>query len=82
MMEQLAERRMQREEQAQFAPYASHPSVPPQHTHADHSHLPPEEEEYDDEEEEDYGSEDEEYEDEDEVASFSSSRSSSTANLS
>ncbi|KAF2202365.1 hypothetical protein GQ43DRAFT_313833 [Delitschia confertaspora ATCC 74209] len=65
MMEQLAERRMQREEEAQYAAASmSHPSMYSKghsHNHA----PPPEEEEYDDEEEEDYD-DDEEYEDDEE----------------
>ncbi|KAI9796253.1 MAG: Stress response protein nst1 [Piccolia ochrophora] len=62
MMEQLAERRMQREEEAQYAASGlGHPSM----NMAGHNHAPlPEEEEYDDEEDEDYDSqEDEDYED-------------------
>ena len=68
MMEQLAERRMARDEEAQFAAAGlRHPS---------HNHGPPlEEDEYEDEEEEDYASEDDEDYEEDEmvraaVASF------------
>jgi len=59
MMEQLAERRMQREEEAQF--HQSHPNV--QHrSYSGHTHNapPPEEDDYDDE-----GEDDEEYDDED-----------------
>ncbi|CAE7216856.1 hypothetical protein PTNB73_08080 [Pyrenophora teres f. teres] len=59
MMEQLAERRMQREEEAQF--HQAHPNM--QHrSYSGHSHNapPPEEDDYDDE-----GEDDEEYDDED-----------------
>lgn len=62
MMEQLAERRMQREEETQYAASsAAHPSM-----HAAHNHGPPlDEEDYEDEEDEEYDSqEDEEYDDE------------------
>ncbi|KAF2191443.1 hypothetical protein K469DRAFT_732813 [Zopfia rhizophila CBS 207.26] len=64
MMEQLAERRMQREEEAQYAAASlSHPSMYSK-SHNAHNHGgPPEDDEYDDEEEEDY-EDDEEYEDE------------------
>lgn len=61
MMEQLAERRMRREEDAQYASAGlGHPSTQP------HSHGPPPEDDgYDDEEDEEYDSqEDEEYDDE------------------
>ncbi|KAI9892405.1 MAG: Stress response protein nst1 [Vezdaea aestivalis] len=67
MMEQLAERRMQREEEAQNAAYSlGHPPLMSQHSHAGHNHPPlPEDEEYDEEEEDDYDSqEEEEYDDE------------------
>lgn len=72
MMEQLAERRMQREEEAQYAAAAfAHPSMnlPGQHSHAGHDHPPlPEDEDYDEEEDEEYDSqEDEDYEDEEMV---------------
>ncbi|KAL1958268.1 hypothetical protein VTO42DRAFT_4776 [Malbranchea cinnamomea] len=62
MMEQLAERRMQREEDMQYAAAsAAHQSM-----HVGHNHGPPlDEEDYDDEDEEDYDSQDDEdYEDE------------------
>ncbi|KAL8838864.1 MAG: hypothetical protein Q9205_000292 [Flavoplaca limonia] len=64
MMEQLAERRMQREEDAQYAAAAglSHPAIQP------HNHVPPAEDDaYDEEDDEDsYESGDEEdYEDDD-----------------
>ncbi|KMP07805.1 hypothetical protein CIRG_07486 [Coccidioides immitis RMSCC 2394] len=64
MMEQLAERRMQREEDTQYAAAsAAHQSM-----HAGHNHGPPlDEEEYDDEEEEDYDSQDDEEYEEDEM---------------
>ncbi|KAF2712078.1 hypothetical protein K504DRAFT_464167 [Pleomassaria siparia CBS 279.74] len=64
MMEQLAERRMQREEEAQ---YQAHPSM--YRSHNSHNHGPPpqqDEEEYDDEEDEEEGYEDGDYEEEDE----------------
>ncbi|KAF2787498.1 hypothetical protein K505DRAFT_411402 [Melanomma pulvis-pyrius CBS 109.77] len=65
MMEQLAERRMQREEEAQ---YQAHPSM--YRSHNSHNHGPPpqqqEEEEYDDEEDEEDGYEDGDYEEDDE----------------
>ncbi|KAA8646154.1 putative stress response protein Nst1 [Aspergillus tanneri] len=61
MMEQLAERRMQREEDTQFGITAGHQSL-----HDGHNHGPYDEEDYDDEEEEDYDSqEDEDYEEDD-----------------
>ncbi|KAI9675817.1 MAG: Stress response protein nst1 [Trizodia sp. TS-e1964] len=68
MMEQLAERRMQREEEAQYAssgtPHAA-TGGSGQHNHSVHNHAPPpDEEEYDDEEDDDYDSQEEEdYED-------------------
>lgn len=67
-MEQLAERRMRREEDAQYASAGlGHPSTQP-HNHG----PPPEDDGYDDEEDEDYDSqEDEEYDDEELVALFS-----------
>ncbi|KAL8768625.1 MAG: hypothetical protein Q9209_005184 [Squamulea sp. 1 TL-2023] len=61
MMEQLAERRMQREEDAQYAAAAglSHPAMQP-HNHG----PPPEDDAYDEEDDEDsYESGDEDYED-------------------
>jgi hypothetical protein len=62
MMEQLAERRMQREEEAQ---YQAHP--PMHRTYSAHGHAPPpEEEEYDDEADEEEGFEDDDYEEDDE----------------
>ncbi|OJD19453.1 hypothetical protein AJ78_00627 [Emergomyces pasteurianus Ep9510] len=60
MMEQLAERRMQREEDTQYAAAsAAHQSL-----HAGHNHGPPlDDEDFDDEEDDDYDSqEDEDYE--------------------
>ena len=63
MMEQLAERRMQREEEAQFS---AHPNM--QHrSYTGHSHNapPPDEDDYDDEAEDDEEYDDDEY-DEDE----------------
>ena len=62
MMEQLAERRMQREEEAQ---YQAHPTMyrGPHNSH----HQQPEDDEFDDEEEDEEGYEDDDYEeDEDE----------------
>lgn len=61
-MEQLAERRMQREEDTQYGIAAAHQSF-----HG-HNHGPLDEEDYDDEEEdEDYDSQEEEEFDEDEM---------------
>jgi hypothetical protein len=71
MMEQLAERRMQREEETQYAASAlAHQSM-----HAGHNHGPQlEDDEFDDEDEdEEYVSEDEEYEDEDMVSNSETS---------
>ncbi|PGH10447.1 hypothetical protein GX51_00206 [Blastomyces parvus] len=64
MMEQLAERRMQREEDTQYAASsAAHQSL-----HAGHNHGPPlDEEDYDDEEDDDYDSQDDEDYEEDEM---------------
>lgn len=65
MMEQLAERRMQREEDTQFGITAAHQSL-----HAGHNHGPYDEEDYDEEEEDEYDSqEDEEYEEDEMVSS-------------
>lgn len=69
MMEQLAERRMQREEEAQYAASAlQHPSMAmPPHPPPGHPQDPlPDEDEYDEEDEE-YDSQDYDEEDEDEV---------------
>lgn len=61
-MEQLAERRMQREEEAQ---YQAHPSM--YQTHNSHNHgPPPEEDDFDDEGDEEEGYEDEDYEEDEE----------------
>lgn len=68
-MEQLAERRMQREEQALNATLPSHAPMSSQHSHADHNHMPPEDDEYDEEDDEEYDSQDEEYDEEDDVVS-------------
>ncbi|KAJ5104079.1 hypothetical protein N7532_004608 [Penicillium argentinense] len=57
MMEQLAERRMQREEDTQYNIAAAHQSF-----HAGHNHGPLDDEDYDEEEDEDYDSQDEEEE--------------------
>jgi len=64
MMEQLAERRMQREDVSQYPVYnVTHAPLP-----SVHNHLPPSEDEYDDEEEEeDYGTEEEDFEEEDDT---------------
>lgn len=65
MMEQLAERRMQREEDTQYGIAAAHQSF-----HG-HNHGPLDDEDYDDEEEdEDYDSQEEEEFDEDEMVGF------------
>lgn len=66
MMEMLAEKRMQREEDARHGGYHSH--YPPQpdlapHAHSHPGHLPPEEEDDYDDDEDDY-SDDEEYDEE------------------
>ncbi|KAJ5290438.1 NAD(P)-binding protein [Penicillium atrosanguineum] len=62
MMEQLAERRMQREEDTQYSIATAHQSF-----HAGHNHGPLDDEDYDDEEDEDYDSQEEEEFDEDEM---------------
>lgn len=62
MMEQLAERRMQREEDTQYGIAAAHQSL-----HGGHNHDPLDEEDYDDEEDEDYDSQEEEDYEEDEM---------------
>ncbi|KAI9786616.1 MAG: Stress response protein nst1 [Geoglossum umbratile] len=71
MMEQLAERRMQREEEAQYAASGiGHPSMnmAQQHNHAGHNHGPhPDDEDYEDDEEDDYDSQDDEDYDDDEM---------------
>ena len=62
MMEQLAERRMQREEEAQ---YQAHPPI--HRPYGQHGHAPQqEEEEYDDEADEEEGFDEEDYEEDDE----------------
>jgi hypothetical protein len=63
MMEQLAERRMQREEEAQ---YQAHPSMYRGGPHNSHHNPPPEEDDFDDEEEDEEGYEDGDYEDDEE----------------
>lgn len=78
MMEQLAERRMAREEDAKenYTPNTyTHPNALPPHSHhAHHNHPPPpeDEEDYDDEEEEedDYDSQEEDYDEEEMVYSL------------
>ncbi|KAI9673145.1 MAG: Stress response protein nst1 [Caeruleum heppii] len=71
MMEQLAERRMQREEEAKYAAHGlAHPSmgVPGQHGPPGHNHPPQaEEDDYEDDEEDDYDSQEEEDYDDDEL---------------
>ncbi|RAK99765.1 putative stress response protein Nst1 [Aspergillus ibericus CBS 121593] len=65
MMEQLAERRMQREEDTQYGIAAAHQSL-----HSGHNHGPLDDDDYDEEEDEDYDSqEDEEYEEDEMVSS-------------
>jgi hypothetical protein len=65
MMEQLAERRMQREEEAQYAA-AAHPTSYRDNSYQ-HNHGPAPEDDYDDDDEEDYDSqEDDEYDEEEE----------------
>lgn len=73
MMEQLAERRMQREEDTQYNIAAAHQSF-----HAGHNHGPLDDEDYDDEEEEEeYDSqEEEEFDDEEMVCSMEYKKSS------
>lgn len=63
MMEQLAERRMQREEEAQFQ---AHPSMYRSHSAHGHNAPPPEEDEYDEEGEDDEEYDDDDYEEEEE----------------
>ncbi|RHZ74436.1 Stress response protein nst1 [Aspergillus turcosus] len=62
MMEQLAERRMQREEDTQYGIAAAHESL-----HSGHNHGPFDDEDYDDEDDEDYDSQEEEDYEEDEM---------------
>lgn len=64
MMEQLAERRMQREEDTQFAMAAAHQAM-----HSGHNHGPLDEDDYDEEEDDDYDSQedDEDYEEDEMV---------------
>jgi hypothetical protein len=66
MMEQLAERRMQREEAAQYGPGHSHSGN--YSGYNGHSHgAPPDQEEFDDDDDEDYDSQDEYEDEEDEM---------------
>ncbi|KAL9094744.1 MAG: hypothetical protein Q9165_003015 [Trypethelium subeluteriae] len=65
MMEQLAERRMQREEEAQFA--ASGLGSSSQHPYSNH---PPDEEDFEDEDEDEYDSQEDYDEEEDEMESM------------
>ncbi|KAE8353326.1 salt tolerance down-regulator-domain-containing protein [Aspergillus coremiiformis] len=62
MMEQLAERRMQREEDTQYGIAAAHQSL-----HSGHNHGPYDDDDYDDEEDDDYDSQEEEDYEEDEM---------------
>ncbi|KAL4915320.1 salt tolerance down-regulator-domain-containing protein [Aspergillus aurantiobrunneus] len=62
MMEQLAERRMQREEDTQYGIAAAHQSL-----HSGHNHGPLDDGDYDEEEDEDYDSQEEEEYEEDEM---------------
>jgi hypothetical protein len=91
MMEQLAERRMAREEDAKEQMYSAsngyqHPSngnMPP-HSHHTHNHNhapPPDEEDYeeDEEDEDEYDSQDEDY-DEEEMVRFSSGMQKAVTN--
>ena len=65
MMEQLAERRMQREEEATYTPGLRHPAM------AGNGQGPPlEEDEYDDEVDDEYASEEEDEYDEEEAVSL------------
>jgi hypothetical protein len=76
MMEQLAERRMQREEEAQFA--ATRPGYS---GISGHNHGPPlDDDDYDDEEDDDvYDSQEDEDYDEDEMVRIRSQRSSNSS---
>ena len=68
MMEQLAERRMQREEEAQYAAAGlGHPSMQP-HNHG----LPVDDDGYDDDDDEEYDSQEDEEYDEDEIVNLNS----------
>ena len=67
-MEQLAERRMQREEESQFAA-TTHPN-PDSYYSRGHGHGPPEDDEDDDEYDEDYDSQEDEYEEEEDMVLF------------
>jgi hypothetical protein len=60
MMEQLAERRMQREEEAQ---YQSHPGMYARSHHPPGHGPPPEEDDFDDEDDDEEGYDDGDYED-------------------
>ncbi|KAF2687036.1 hypothetical protein K458DRAFT_295736 [Lentithecium fluviatile CBS 122367] len=63
MMEQLAERRMQREEEASFQ---AHPNQYRAHSQHSHPHPPPDDDDYDEDEDEEDGYEDGDYEEDDE----------------
>lgn len=64
MMEQLAERRMQREEEAQYQPHA--PGMYSRSHHSSSHGAPPEDDDYDDDEDDDEAYDDAGYEDDDE----------------
>lgn len=67
MMEQLAERRMQREQDAELRDHSSTYG----RSHPSHSHMQPDEDDYDDaEDDEDYEDDDYEEEEEDENVSY------------
>ncbi|KAM5473534.1 Stress response protein nst1 [Microsporum audouinii] len=63
MMEQLAERRMQREEETQYITSAAHPSMQAGHNHG----APLDDEDYEDDEDEEYDSQEEDEFEEDEM---------------
>lgn len=65
MMEQLAERRMQREEEAQFT---AHPNMQQHRSYSGHTHNPPppDDDDYDEEGEDDDEYDDDEYEEDEE----------------
>lgn len=66
MMEQLAERRMQREEETQYLASAGHPPMQAGHNHG----APLDDEDYDDDEDEDYDSQEDDEFEEDEMVCF------------
>jgi hypothetical protein len=67
MMEQLAERRMQREEAAQYGPGHSHSGNYSGYNDHAHGAAPPDQDEFDDDDEEDYDSQDDYEEEDDEM---------------